>query len=297
MTAILLRGLMVAWLLLPMALSAAAETLHGAIAQAYGTSPDLREARADLRVVDERMPQARSGWRPTLSATASVGAQHSDSDVDTIGSRNLVPTVGQIDLTQPIYSGGETVALTRQALNEILAKRSDLRGVEQTVLLSTVIAYMNVLRDGARVSLNKNNEQVLQRQLQATVDRFEVGEVTRTDVAQAEARLARTVAERLSSEGELAVSRATYERVTGQQPEALEPAPPLPALPATLGDALGIGLKENPNIVSANNRATTPKATATSTWISTANNMRSAPESSVRRYVRPATPRQADILI
>jgi TolC family type I secretion outer membrane protein len=226
-----------------------AETLHEALAKAYATSPDLREARAALRVADEGVPQALSGWRPTLSLSGSGGVRRSDTS--TSSTQTLAPVSGQLDLTQPLYRGGATVAGTQQAENLVLASRADLVETEQQVLLSGVTVYMDVLRDLARAQLTANNEQVLRRQLEATTDRFEVGEVTRTDVAQAEARLARTVAERLQAEGQLAVSRATYVRVVGGAPQNLTAAPPLPSLPATLQDGLGIGLEENPRIVSA----------------------------------------------
>ena len=137
MNTFLLRGALAFCALLAMAKFVSAESLYDAMAKAYATNPDLREARADLRAVDERMPQALSGWRPTLSITGSVGAQHSDSDNSL--SQHLVPTSGQIDLTQPIYSGGETIAATSQALNEILAKRAELRGTEQNVLLDCLL--------------------------------------------------------------------------------------------------------------------------------------------------------------
>ncbi|MDP6706845.1 MAG: TolC family outer membrane protein [Alphaproteobacteria bacterium] len=229
--------------------AATAETMHEALAKAYATSPDLREARAALRVLDEGVPQALAGWRPTLSVSGSGGVERSDSSVST--TQSLTPLSGQFDISQPLYSGGATVAGTQQAENLVLASRADLIETEQQVLLDGVTAYMDVLRDLARVQLNANNEQVLRRQLEATTDRFEVGEVTRTDVAQAEARLARTVAERLEAEGQLAVSSATYERVVGTQPQSLTAAPPLPSMPASLRDGLGIGLEENPRIVSA----------------------------------------------
>jgi TolC family type I secretion outer membrane protein len=115
-----------------------------------------------------------------------------------------------------------------------------------------VTAYLDVVRDGARVELTRNNEQVLQRQLQATRDRFQVGEVTRTDVAQAEARLARANSDRSTAEGDLQISRATYERVVGNQPGKLEPPPPLPPLPTSLDEAAQAALRENPDLQRAN---------------------------------------------
>lgn len=235
--------------------AARAETLSGALAKAYATSPDLHDARANLRAVDERVSQAISGWRPTLSLSGSGGYERSDSASTSVASRptqHLNPLSGNFEVVQPLYTGGKTVAAIRQAENEILAARSSLRSAEQSVLLDAVSAYMDVLRDQARLQLTAKNEEVLRRQLEATQDRFDVGEVTRTDVAQAEARLARATADRISAEGQLAVSGATYERVVGEKPQDLAAAPPLPSLPASLNDALLIGLDENPDLEFAN---------------------------------------------
>ncbi len=227
----------------------AADTLSEALASAYLSNPDLGAVRAELRGTDEGVPQALSGWRPTVQIDATAGYERADSS--TINAQNLRQGTGTLSVVQPLYRGGRTVAGTSQAENEVLANRARLRSSEQTVLLDAVTAYMDVLRDRASVALNLNNEQVLRRQLEATRDRFEVGEVTRTDVAQAEARLARTVAERISAEGSLAVSDATYERVIGAKPGDLEAAPPLPALPESLPDAMAITLAENPDLESA----------------------------------------------
>lgn len=227
----------------------AADTLSEALASAYLNNPDLGAVRAELRGTDEGVPQAISGWRPTVQIDATAGYERADRS--TINAQNLRQGTGTLSVVQPLYRGGRTVAGTSQAENEVLANRARLRSSEQTVLLDAVTAYMDVLRDRASVALNLNNEQVLRRQLEATRDRFEVGEVTRTDVAQAEARLARTVAERISAEGSLAVSDATYERIIGAKPNDLEAAPPLPALPESLADAMAITLAENPDLESA----------------------------------------------
>jgi len=239
-----------------------AETLNGALAKAYVTSPDLRNARANLRAVDERISQALSGWRPTVSITGSGGVARNDpgSATSSISTQHLNPLSGEFEVVQPLYTGGKTEAAVRQAESDILAARAGLKSAEQSVLLDAVRAYMDVLRDHARLQLTANNEDVLKRQLEATQDRFDVGEVTRTDVAQAEARLARATADRISAEGQLAVSSATYERVIGEKPHDLEAVPPLPSLPATLRDALLIGLDENPDLEAANHTERASKA-------------------------------------
>jgi outer membrane protein len=229
---------------------AQAESLQGALAKAYQTSPDLNDSRASLRAVDERIAQAVSGWRPTIGVTGSAGVGHADTSQ--IKPQSLTPVTGALEVVQPIYTGGETEAAIRRADDQIRAARATLRGTEQSVLLGGVKAYMDVLRDKSRLELNVNNEQVLQRQREATQDRFDVGEVTRTDVAQAEARLSRASADRIQAAGVLAVSRAAYERVIGEPPTGLEAAPDLPGLPASLQDALRTGLGENPAVEAAN---------------------------------------------
>jgi TolC family type I secretion outer membrane protein len=228
---------------------AAAETLLEALAAAYGNNPDLRAERARLRATDENVPQALSGWRPSVSASASVGRERARTSL--VGEQQLTPTIKQLDVTQPLYRGGRTVAQTRQAESQVQAGRAILESVEQDVLLTAVTAYMDVLREQANVALTSNNEQVLGRQLEATRDRFEVGEVTRTDVAQAEARVSRASSDRVAAQGRLGVQRATYARVVGSLPGALEPAPPLPPLPPSLQEATAVATTENPDIEAA----------------------------------------------
>ena len=232
-----------------LAAPAAAETLQEALAAAYEANPDLRAERARLRATDENVPQALSGWRPSVSATGSVGVERARTSL--VGEQHLTPTVKQLDVTQPLYRGGRTVAQTRQAESQVQAGRALLESVEQDVLLRAVTAYMDVLREQANVALTSNNEQVLGRQLDAARDRFDVGEVTRTDVAQAEARISRASSDRVTAQGRLGVQRATYARVVGSLPGSLEPAPPLPPLPPTLQEAIAIATTENPELEAA----------------------------------------------
>jgi len=223
-----------------------AETMQEALSAAYRNNPDLRGERARLRVTDENVPQALSGWRPTISAAAGVGVDRARTSQ--IDEQNLTPVVRQLDVTQPLYRGGRTVAQTRQAESQVMAGRAFLESVEQAVLLTTITAYMDVLREQANVALATNNEQVLARQLEATRDRFEVGEVTRTDVAQSEAALSGARSLLVTARGRLGVQRATYARVVGNLPGVLEPAPPLPPMPPSLQDAIGIATAENPDL-------------------------------------------------
>ena len=232
-----------------LATPAAAETLQEALSAAYQNNPDLRGERARLRATDENVPQALSGWRPTVSATGSVGADRARTSLT--NEQQLTPVIKQLDVTQPLYRGGRTVAQTRQAESQVMAGRAFLESVEQAVLLTTITAYMDVLREQANVALTTSNEQVLARQLEATRDRFEVGEVTRTDVAQAEARVSRAASDRVAAQGRLGVQRATYARVVGNLPGSLQPAPPLPPIPPTLQDAIGIATTDNPDLEAA----------------------------------------------
>ncbi len=228
---------------------ATGETLHDALIAAYLNNPTLLAQRANLRVTDEGVPQALSNYRPTVTAEGSAGrTERSDS---TSGSTGLDPKTAALRVVQPLYRGGRTVASVRQAENLVLAGRMDLRTTEQSVLLLAVTAYMNVVRDQAVLQLRTNNETVLARQLQATRDRFEVGEVTRTDVAQSEARQARARSDRIQAEGDLTSSRANYRRVVGVDPGRLEPAPALADVPDSLESAIVLSVRENPSLKSA----------------------------------------------
>ena len=228
--------------------SASAQSLTEALATAYTTNPALLAARNELRAQNELVPQALSGWRPTIAGTASAGSTWADSR---IGANQSNPRSIGIDLTQPVYRGGRTVASTRQAENLVLAQRARLVGVEENVLLNAATAYMDVVRDEAVLDLNINNEQVLARQLAASRDRFEVGEITRTDVAQSEARLAGATAGRITAEGALAASRARYVEVIGDAPGTLETPPIVTSLPGSLEEAIEVASAANPDVVAA----------------------------------------------
>ena len=205
---------------LSMALAASpvmAETLFEALANAYVSNPNLQAARASVRTTDEGVPKALGGWRPTVSLTGVAGLQRSKTTSSS--EQDLLPQTYSADVSQSLYAGGRTVASVKQAESDVQVARAQLMVTEQRVLLDGVTAFLDVLRDQARVQLTKNNEVVLRRQLEATKDRFEVGEVTRTDVAQAEARLSGTVSDRVGAEGDLAEARASYRQVFGVVPQ------------------------------------------------------------------------------
>ncbi len=231
---------------------AGAQTLAEALAAAYASNPTLRAARAGLRAANERVPQALSNWRPDIRVTGSVGKQRIDSESSSTSiDDRTTPLEATAEVSQPLYRGGRTEAATQSAENEVRAERSALVSVEQDVLLRAATAYMDVWRDQAVLELNISNERVLQRQLEATQDRFTVGEVTRTDIAQAETRLAVAQAERIAAEGTLSSSRAVYEEVIGSTPGTLQAPPQLEGLPAKLDEVVTLAVSRNPDVLAA----------------------------------------------
>jgi TolC family type I secretion outer membrane protein len=232
---------------------AAAQQMQDALATAYANNPQLRAARAQLRAVDEQVPQALSGWRPTVQIQSQVGTEAIKNVQPNLPSNRygLDPRSVDISITQPLYQGGRTVAATNAAENSVRAQRAQLLSTEQSVLLNSVTAYMDVVRDTAVLQLTINNEQVLRRDLEATRDRFNVGEVTRTDVAQAEAALALAIAQRIQAAGNLTSSRARYTEFIGDPPVNLRsPPPPIKLLPANEAETIA-GSVSNPDVVSS----------------------------------------------
>jgi TolC family type I secretion outer membrane protein len=232
--------------------TAQAEMIQDALSDAYRSNPQLAAQRAALRATDETVPQALANWRPTVTVTGQAGVAHDDQKQEELtadrqhnvpGGTNTYTKVMRhvgstnLQITQPIYRGGRTQAQISQAENNVQQGRANLQATEQTVLADAATAYMNLVRDLAVLQLNINNEQNLGRQLQATRDRFQVGDVTRTDVAQAESSLANAVAGRIQAEGNVTASRATFVRVIGREPGTLLPATPLTELPGTAAAA------------------------------------------------------------
>jgi outer membrane protein len=237
--------------------AAFAESLVEALASAYQNNPTLLAERASLRATDEGVASALSGWRPTVQIDGDAGLSESETTSVTSGfttttKDSLQPRSFSFTITEPLYRGGRTEAETLSAENLVDAGRAGLAVTEQRVLLDAVTAYMDVLRNKTVVQLNRNNERVVERQLQAARDRFEVGEVTRTDVAQAEARAAQAKADRIGAEGNLISSRATYRQFIGDLPGKLEWPARIGGVPANERDALQAASTANPTIVSAN---------------------------------------------
>lgn len=229
-----------------------AETLEDALVKAYRSNPTLLAKRAELRATDEGVPQARSGYRPTVVFLGDAGRNSLETKTR-LGEirRSLDPRSLTLDAVQPLYLGGRTEAEINAAENLVQAGRADLQVTEQKVMLDAATAYLNVLRDTSEVDLNLNNERVVAKQLEAARNRFEVGEVTRTDVAQAEARLAQAKADRVAAEGNLVASRSVYRDVIGDLPDKLAWPEPAPRIPEAEANALDLAAKANPTILVA----------------------------------------------
>ncbi len=230
------------------------QSLSEALALAYKTNPTLEAQRARLRSVDEGVPQALSGWRPDVKFSSDLaGLVRRTNNIGGFGGGDdeRYNYSGRLTVTQNLYQGGQTEAAVRKAQHEISAERARLKNTEQNVLLQAVIAYMDVFREEAVLKLNIGNERVLLRQLQATRDRFNVGEVTRTDVAQAESRLARATAVRIQAEGDLVVNRAIYEQIIGAKPTAVPRPDYPPSLPGSEEEAVALAREGNPAVISA----------------------------------------------
>jgi outer membrane protein len=241
---------------------ALADTIEAALVRAYQNNPQLNAQRAQVRATDENVPQALSGYRPKVSVNASVGYQYTDT-ISTAGGdlnrlvrtetsgTNAPRSVGAT-VTQTLYNGQITANRTRAAESQVSGAREALRSLEQTVLLSASTIYMDYLRDAAIVEVQKSNVRVLEQTLKQTRDRFNVGEVTRTDVAQSEAQLAAGKTQLLTAEANLTTTRSNFRRIIGNEPENLAPGSPVDRfLPPTLPNAVNLGLIENPNVTAA----------------------------------------------
>ncbi len=241
-------------LILFLTVDARAQTLEDALTAAYLNNPALLGQRAKVRAVDEQVPQALSNWRPSINLSGSISRAMSFNTARTFGGRDQIrtPRGGKLEISQPLYRGGRTIAATREAENAVKAERQRLASTEQNVLLEAATAFLNVFRDEAVLKLNVNNEQVLKRQLQATRDRFEVGEITRTDVHQAEARLAGAAADRIEAEGNLESSRAAYRNVAGQvAPRNLKTPVQPSGQPSSQEEANKAASVNNPSVLAA----------------------------------------------
>lgn len=234
------------------------ETLREALAQAYRTNPTLQGARAELRATDEGVPLAKAEGRPDAGINGTY-TENIHRDVVTqpgfFGGTGFVSphrsVAGQASLNVPIYRGGTVRNSIRSAKERVAAGENTLRGTESSVFSEAVAAYLDVIRDSAIVTLNQQNVDALGVNLKASSDRFEVGDLTRTDVAQSDSRLALARANLESSRAQLIASKERYLQVIGSAPDDLENPPALPGLPATPEDAVAIALKNNPDLLAS----------------------------------------------
>jgi outer membrane protein len=243
---------------------ALADTIEAALVRSYQGNPQLNAQRAQVRATDENVPQALSGYRPKVALTGSVGFQYSDT-TQVVGTNPLTGTalhnivhgtqpprsVG-LTVNQTVYDGQITANRTRAAESQVSGAREGLRVLEETVLLNAATIYMDYLRDSATVEVQRSNVHVLEETLKQTRDRFNVGEVTRTDVAQAEAQLAAGKTQELTAESQLVTTKANFRRIIGNDPQNLQPGSPVDRfLPKTLPAAVDLSLIENPNVTAA----------------------------------------------
>lgn len=228
---------------------ASADTLRDAFAQVYASNPTLTGARAGLRATDEDVVIARAKGLPDLNATASYSEFLKRSANSFTAPKRSVR--GGVDLTIPLYEGGGVRNSVRAADARVLAGRAGLQGTESDIFTATVAAYMDVIRDTAIVDLNGSNVRVLETNLQASKDRFQVGDLTRTDVAQSEARLALARSQLEAAQAQLDASRQEYMRIVGKFPDTLAPPPPLPPLPGSPDDAVDMAVANNPQLEAA----------------------------------------------
>ena len=236
-----------------LAAPAHADTLREAMVDAYKTNPTLQAARATQRATDEQVPIEKSRGLPDVSVTANhIEFVKTSSNSFTAPSRRL--QVGP-DLTLPIYSGGAIRNSVKAAKVRVEAGQASLRSTESSIFSQVVAAYMDVLRTEALVALSQNQVEVLSVNLEATADRFEIGDLTRTDVAQSQSRLALAQSDLQNAEANLIGARETYIQLVGKAPHDLQAPPPLPGMPETVGEAVVVALESNPFLIAARKRA------------------------------------------
>jgi outer membrane protein len=234
--------------------TAGADTLRDALVSTYQTNPTLTGQREALKATDATVAIAKAAGRPQVIATVGLNRNLAQRGILDTGGKGPTLSVGA-DLSYPLFNGGSVRNTVKAAQTRVEAGRATLRAVEGDVFVQAVSAYMDVIRDRAIVELNQNNVKVLATNLEATQDRFKIGDLTRTDVAQSEARLQLGRSQLAQSQGQLSGSEATYRQVIGHAPGDLAPPPPLPPLPATPDEAVRIALADNPDLVAISRQA------------------------------------------
>ncbi len=231
-------------------LAVLAQSLPDAMVTAYLNSPELAASRADVRVLSERAVQARAGGRIQVEGELNASAVTRTNSPPGANFPNY-PTSVTLGFSQPLYTGGQVENATEAAETRISEQEAFLIVTEQQILLDVVTAFSDVRLGKELVSISRNNVRVLTEQLRAARERFEVGEVTRTDVEQARARLAAARSRLAASKGFLANAREAYQRVVGEYPDELQPPPPLPDLPSGHDEAVAMALRDDPSVIAA----------------------------------------------
>ncbi len=247
------KALLVAASSLALTTPAQADTLKEALVEAYLTNPTLQGARANQRAIDENVPIQKAAGRPNVNGTATYTEFVKQSTTSFTSPDRRASA--RVDLGVPIYSGGAVKYGVRAAETRVEAGQADLRGTESALFSQVVSAYMDVLLQQAIVGLSLNNVDVLSVNLEATSDRFEIGDLTRTDVAQSQSRRATAESDLQSARANLISARETYIQLVGDTPDNLQPPPPLPGLPNTAAQAVEVALDNNPDLIAARERA------------------------------------------
>lgn len=232
------------------ALPVHADTFADALRSTYETNPRIKSQRESLKAVDELVSQANAGFLPSANGTFDYGRQR--SDFNNTGQNYSTANTKNLRIEQPLFKGGTTVANLNSARQRVKAGRMQLSAIEQNTLLDAVTAYMDVIQAQAILELSRNNQDVLARQLTATQERFSLGDVTRTDVSQSEARLSNAKSAVISAEGQVISTVATFQRIVGYKPDgALDVPQSYPPIPASLDEALTIAKNVNPGLLAA----------------------------------------------
>jgi outer membrane protein len=235
---------------------ASAQSLVEALSTTYNSNPDLLAGRATLRQTDETLAQAVANWRPRISLSTEYNKLQADSftRLRTPTFLELNGRTAQFTVTQPLFRGGKTVADTAAAKANIQAQRALLMDTEQTVLLNAVTSYADLIRDRGIVDVRRNNVRVLNEQLTATRERFRVGELTITDVSQAEARLAQAAADLVLAEANVRITEAAFQKTVGVRPGTLGDLPLIGAIPGSEDESIALAMDAGPRAVSAQHR-------------------------------------------
>ena len=233
-----------------------ADTLREALNLAYASNPTLTGQREALKVSDSGVAIARAAGRPQVSGTIGVNRDLTQAGVFRRGGSKGPYLTGGVDVSYPLFNGGSVRNGVRAAVSRAEAGRETLRAVEGDVFTEAVAAYMDVIRDRAIVELQANNVRVLATNLEATRDRFQIGDLTRTDVAQSDSRLSQGRSALVTAQGRLSASEENYRRIVGRAPGVLSPPPPLPPLPASADEAVRIALVANPDLLAVTRQGT-----------------------------------------